>query len=82
MSAARPVGLLIAGVLAYACARTVSSDRSFALALRPFNAEALAGRELKLRSSALRRHLAEYPGDVLAADLLNSVDTELIRRIG
>lgn len=82
MNAVRPAGLLLAGALMYTCARTVSSGRNFALALGPCDAGDLSGRELKRRSSALRRHLATFPKDTLAAGLLNDVDTELTRRHG
>lgn len=73
--------MIFAGVLATTVlSREAGGGRRLAAALCPGDQQARSSRELRSRSAALQLHLRHNPRDVLAADLLNETDAELIRR--
>lgn len=81
MAARAKAALIFAGVLATtALSREAGGGRRLAAALGPGDQRARSSRELRSRSAALQLHLRQNPGDVMAADLLNDTETELIRR--
>lgn len=73
--------LAAAAVLITACLTCEArGGRRLAAALVPVPLGEVGDRALRRRASELSRHLTGNPNDVLAADLLNDVDTEIIRR--
>lgn len=60
--------------------REAGGGRKLASALEWNRPGDLTFRSLRRSSAALQRHLKHNPRDLLAAQLLNDVDTEIVRR--
>lgn len=71
---------VIAAAAAVAAATAVIAGRRLTAALDSPEPGELPDRHLHRQSRALVRHLEQNPKDVFAADLLQDVDLELIRR--
>ena len=67
-------------LIAVRLTREAGGGRRLATALEPVHPAQMGTRALLRRSSELSRHLTKNPNDVLAAELLNDVDTEIIGR--
>lgn len=67
-------------VVSAALTRVAGGGRKLAAALESTPTAAQSALCLRHGSAALQRHLKHNPRDILAAQLLNDVDTEIIRR--
>ncbi|MCC3292365.1 hypothetical protein [Arthrobacter sp. zg-Y1110] len=67
-------------LISVALTREAGGGRRLASALGSARPGDMTARNLRHRSAALQRHLKHNPRDVLAAGLLNDVETEIIRR--
>ena len=76
----KTVAVFISVLVTAVLSREAGGGRRLAAALGPGDQKVRTVRELRSRSAALQLHLRQNPGDVLAAELLNETDTELIRR--
>lgn len=80
LTGSRAAAVLAALLASAVLARVAGGGRKLAAALGSAPPAGMSAGSLRHCSTSLQRHLKRNPQDLLAAQLLNDVDAEIIRR--